>query len=169
MDRQLTTKENPDFAKYYCIYDPVEVLITRYSYINKFNSLLTVRYWYIYCLFSNRVNLNDYWLKLVSRLSPGYLSRRYSYILFLQIDLLTSCNIRWWSSILTSFHAFTALDLMLFEPYKTVFVLKLTSWFSLSALVFPGVWTKVILSSKRGVGRFPLMQSWANKQFWCTM
>ena len=60
--------------------------------------------------------------------------------------------------------AWTALDFMLLVPYKTVPVRKLNSWFSLSFLVFPAVWTNLILSSRSGVGRFPLMRSWAKRQ-----
>ena len=68
--------------------------------------------------------------------------------------------------MLISFHALTALALIVLVPYSIVLVLKLTSWFSLSSLVLPVVRTKVILSSRRGVGRFLLIESWANRQFW---
>ena len=57
------------------------------------------------------------------------------------------------------FHALTALALIVLVPYNIVLVLKLTSWFSLSSLVLPVVWTKVILLSRRGVGRFLLIES----------
>ena len=63
------------------------------------------------------------------------------------------------SSILISFQAFTAFDLMLLVPYSTVFVLKFTSWFNLSSLVLPEVDTNKILSSRRGVGKFLFIQS----------
>ena len=97
--------------------------------------------------------------------SPSYLLSRYLNTVFLHTDLLRFCNFRWCRSIFTSFQAWTALDLMLLVPYNTVSVLKFTSWLSLSFLVLPAVCTKLILSSRRGVGRFLLIWSWANRQF----
>ena len=80
------------------------------------------------------------------------------------MDLLQFCNFMVWRSTLISFQAWSALDFMLLVPYNIVFVRKLTNWFSLSFLVFPDVWTKVIRSSNNGGGRFLLILSWANKQ-----
>ena len=91
--------------------------------------------------------------------SLGYLLIKYLKTLSLHTDLLQLCNRISCRSTLISFQALTALDFMLLVPYITVLVLKFTSWFNLSSLVLPDVCTKVILSSRRGLGRLPLILS----------